>query len=68
MKGIPGRAAGGGRDLQHVVGAEVLHRFHRAHDGARRVADLNAQQIGEVEFVLVRLREPVAGDVQLQAA
>ena len=34
----------------------------------RDVADLHAQKVGEIEFVLVRLGEAVAGDVQLQAA
>ena len=29
---IPGRPAGRGRDLQHVIGAEILHRLDLAHE------------------------------------
>eukprot|EP01035_Chromulina_nebulosa_P001024 gene1024-1390_t len=51
---VPGRAARGGGDLEDVAGAEILHRLDRADSLPLGRRHGQADQVGQVEFVLIR--------------
>ena len=58
----PGGAADGGGDFKQVAGAEVFHSADAADQRAGVVARFQADQVGEVELVLLRRGHVIARD------
>src|SRR3546814_6514853 len=54
--------------LDHVAAAEIVQRTDRAERSAARVLGAETDQVGVVELVLRRRRQPVALDIEFGAA